>query len=434
MNKKRKRVQLIMNTFMRKLLAAVLCLCVLLSLTACSGKGASHVNAYGYESWSVHYKTDEKGETAYSYMDKNGKLKTMSPGTVESLLTKEVASCGNITLDNRSLNLYYQQTLYDFSREYADYLSYMMDTSIGLDEQLSMEGEQTWQQLLVAAAMENFYQVAALYQEAEKNGFEMTADSKDFLQNLRSGLDESAKTAGFTDADAYLEDTFGPGINFDVYYEFSMINALASDYINQLVSSKTFSDADLDAYYEENKEMYERMNIRKEDQNVVSVRHILIEVEEDAAQSVWDEALTEAEAILQEWKDGKATEVSFSVLAGEHSDDPGSAEYGGLYEAVYPGQMVEAFEEWCFADGRQPGDTGIVQTPYGYHIMYFVEEGDYIYWRTLASANLRSTAGAQIREEITKTYPTDAKQNILILEYMAPTAPTSDSPTLAPAE
>lgn len=421
-----------MNTFLRKILAVVLCLCALLSLTACSGKGASHVNAYGYESWSVHYSVDDKGNTVYSYMDKNGTTKTMSHGTVDSLLSKEVASCGSITLDNRNLNLYYQQTLYDFSREYSDYLSYMMDTSIGLDEQLSMEGQQTWQQLLVAAAIENFFQVAALYQEAEKTGFEMTDDSKDFLKDLRGDLDAAAATAGFVDADAYLEDTFGPGINFDVYYEFSMINALASDYINHLVLGKVFTDAELDAYYEENKTMFEQMNVRKEDKNVVAVRHILVEVEEDAEQSVWDEALAEAEAILQEWKDGKATEVSFSVLAGEHSDDPGSAEYGGLYEAIYPGQMVEAFEEWSFDESRQPGDTGIVQTPYGYHIMYFVEQGDYIYWRTLASANLRSEVGTQMREEVTAKYNTKANDNIIILEFTAPTSPVSAGDTLAP--
>ena len=421
-----------MNTFLRKILAVVLCLCALLSLTACSGKGASHVNAYGYESWSVHYSVDDKGNTVYSYMDKNGTTKTMSHGTVDSLLSKEVASCGSITLDNRNLNLYYQQTLYDFSREYSDYLSYMMDTSIGLDEQLSMEGQQTWQQLLVAAAIENFFQVAALYQEAEKTGFEMTDDSKDFLNDLRGDLDDAAATAGFVDADAYLEDTFGPGINFDVYYEFSMINALASDYINHLVLGKVFTDAELDAYYEENKSMFEQMNVRKEDKNVVAVRHILVEVEEDAEQSVWDEALAEAEAILQEWKDGKATEVSFSVLAGEHSDDPGSAEYGGLYEAIYPGQMVEAFEEWSFDESRQPGDTGIVQTPYGYHIMYFVEQGDYIYWRTLASANLRSEVGTQMREEVTAKYNTKANDNIIILEFSAPTSPVSAGDTLAP--
>ena len=47
-------------------------------------------------------------------------------------------------------------------------------------------------------------------------------------------------------------------------------------------------------------------------------------------------------------------------------------ENGGLYENIYPGQMVEPFEDWCYDAARATGDTGIVETTYGYHVMYFV--------------------------------------------------------------
>lgn len=46
---------------------------------------------------------------------------------------------------------------------------------------------------------------------------------------------------------------------------------------------------------------------------------------------------------------------------------------GGLYTDIYVGQMVEPFETWCFDENRAYGDTGLVQTNYGYHIMYFVD-------------------------------------------------------------
>ena len=41
------------------------------------------------------------------------------------------------------------------------------------------------------------------------------------------------------------------------------------------------------------------------------------------------------------------------------------------------GQMVKPFEEWCFAE-HNVGDCDIVETDYGYHVMYFVgkEEAD----------------------------------------------------------
>ena len=86
-----------------------------------------------------------------------------------------------------------------------------------------------------------------------------------------------------------------------------------------------------------------------------------------------------AEEILNTWKSGEATEDSFAALATEKTDDTGSAANGGLYEDIYPGQMVEPFEAWCYDEARIAGDTGIVETTYGYHVMYFVGNSDTTY-------------------------------------------------------
>ena len=34
--------------------------------------------------------------------------------------------------------------------------------------------------------------------------------------------------------------------------------------------------------------------------------------------------------------------------------------------------MVTNFNDWIFDASRKPGDTGIVESDYGYHIIYFV--------------------------------------------------------------
>ncbi len=71
---------------------------------------------------------------------------------------------------------------------------------------------------------------------------------------------------------------------------------------------------------------------------------------------------------------------SFAFLAAENSADTGSASNGGLYEEIYPGQTVDAFDAWCFDASRQPGDTDIVETQYGYHVMYFSSVCEHPYW------------------------------------------------------
>ena len=102
------------------------------------------------------------------------------------------------------------------------------------------------------------------------------------------------------------------------------------------------------------------------------------------------EAKQKAEDIYAEWKNGDATEDSFAVLAEANSEDPGSNTNGGLYEAVTEGQMVASFNDWIFDDARKPGDTEIIETDYGYHVMYFVGD-DVPYWQVQAENALRNT-------------------------------------------
>ena len=118
--------------------------------------------------------------------------------------------------------------------------------------------------------------------------------------------------------------------------------------------------------------------------NTVNVRHILIAPENDedsdedgtndtASEAADAAAKAKAEQLLADWKAGAATEDSFAALADENSSD--SAE-GGLYENIYHDQMVSEFNDWIFDSARKPGDTDIVKTTYGYHVMYFVGEGE----------------------------------------------------------
>lgn len=146
---------------------------------------------------------------------------------------------------------------------------------------------------------------------------------------------------------------------------------------------------------------------------VIDVRHILVGFEggtKDANGNVTysDEekkaAKEKAEALLKQWKDGDATEDSFAALAKENSTDPGSKEEGGLYEEVYPGQMVTAFNDWCFDESRKTGDTGVVETDYGYHVLYFVKTGDLSYRDLMIRSDLMNEDMEKWQDSLTESY------------------------------
>ena len=91
---------------------------------------------------------------------------------------------------------------------------------------------------------------------------------------------------------------------------------------------------------------------------------------------------------MEQWKAGAATEESFAELAKEYSED-GNASEGGLYENVNEGSMVDTFNDWIFDPSRKSGDTGIVETEYGYHVMYYVSDSD-PYWQVQVENAMRT--------------------------------------------
>ena len=142
-------------------------------------------------------------------------------------------------------------------------------------------------------------------------------------------------------------------------------------------------DADAKAYY-----IAYMVSVAAPDKGTAGadVRHILVQADStkqdtegkevdlpaDEVAKNFAEAKAEAEKILKEWKDGEANEASFAELATEKTDDTGSKETGGLYEDITStSSYVPEFLDWALAD-HKVGDTGIVKTDYGYHIMYFV--------------------------------------------------------------
>ncbi len=125
------------------------------------------------------------------------------------------------------------------------------------------------------------------------------------------------------------------------------------------------------------------------DDKTYTVRHILVQPEGEGEETdengnasfskkQIEEAKPKAEEILNEFNSGDKTEYSFALLAEQYSTDTGSTSagsngaFGGIYEGVSLGQMVPSFEKWSVDENRKYGDTDIVESDYGYHIMFFV--------------------------------------------------------------
>lgn len=115
------------------------------------------------------------------------------------------------------------------------------------------------------------------------------------------------------------------------------------------------------------------------------VRHILFTKTKYGTD---DAAKKKAEEVLAEFNKGEKTAEAFGELAKKYTEDS-NGDKGGLYENVTKGYMVTEFNDWMYDEERQVGDTEIIKTKYGYHIMYHEGDGE-IAWKLSAKDGLKA--------------------------------------------
>lgn len=233
-----------------------------------------------------------------------------------------------------------------------------------------------------AEALKKAEAIVASYEDAK---------GKDFVENFNAAVAENVE-------DASGNRRSSPASSLGVYKEW-------------LTGSHKAGDIGIVANTDNNGQ-YVIMYLDRNDNHypMAQVRHILVRAVAGEDGTFTDEAKAEAKAkaedILNEWKSGDMTEDSFAELANKYSEDPGSNTRGGLYDNVAKGQMVEEFDRFCF-EGHKPGDTGIVYGESGgvpgYHVMFYVGEGD-LYSNYIAKNALLNQDMNKWMEEVSAGY------------------------------
>ena len=247
------------------------------------------------------------------------------------------------------------------------------------------------------------------------------------LDEMIDGLDETAAEYGVADSEELIRTNFGAGATVESYVNFWEIYYEGYTYYNHAYEQIEVTPEDVEAYFAENEATYEENNITK-DSYYVDVRHMLVLVEggttdEETGETTysedeWEACRVEGQKLLDEWLAGDATEESFAEMANTYSEDPGSNTTGGLYEDVYVGEMVPEFEAWCFDESREYGDYGLVRTDYGYHVMFFVDTTEDV-WYTTAEEDLLYELGESLTPDAVAKHPAEIDYSSIMLSYLS---------------
>lgn len=169
---------------------------------------------------------------------------------------------------------------------------------------------------------------------------------------------------------AQVKATYGIGDSLPAGMSEEMLRKNLSDdmtitqYFNKtVIDSIPVSQADLQAYYDQNQAMFAG-------DNRIHASHILLLVPQGATPEQKAAVKKKTEGVLAEAKKG----ADFAELARKYSEDPQSAPGGGDLQWFNRGQMVPEFEAAAFAlDAGQISD--LVETPFGFHIIKVMEKG-----------------------------------------------------------
>ena len=399
---------------------------------------AALVVALVYAGMNVYVKSDEQTDAVVETVpatipadgnpDDETAKGTYTASDTEVIAAKDtvVARVGDKTLTNSQLQMFYWTEVRNFLSSYGAYASYLgLDLSKPLDVQTCAMADTscTWQQFFLASALNTWRNYQATAAEAERTGYKLDAEMQSQLDAAVENLEMTAELYGFESAEALLLSDVGPGADVEDYQHFLNLYYTGSMYFSDLCEKDVPTDQEIEDYFAANEEAYAASGLTRENKTV-DVRHVLImpegassenirsETFEDAA---WESSRVKAEELLKQFEQGDKSEESFAELAKAHSQD-GSAANGGLYAGVQEGQMVQAFNDWCFDDIRQPGDYGLVKTEFGYHLMFFVDSQPI--WKESAKSDLISARANETLSGILEAYPMEAEFDKILLGFV----------------
>jgi len=351
---------------------------------------------------------------------------TVSDKKAEQKLDVVVATMGSQTLTNGELQAYYWQGVFDFLSSYNYDVEYLY--SMGFDLYLPFEDQiynhqtgMTFQQMFLQNALNTWQRYACLNLLAEEANFKLSEEEQEFVNGFYDGLEEEAKKSGYTNAEEYLDKEMFPGCSVESYFNFYYDGYFGLAYYDIIYEEMMPTETELEDFYKENEAKLKENKIDKESGYYYDVRHILIKpqgekVDGAYTESQWETCRQAAQKILDEYLNGDKTEKSFSDLAEKHSEDSSKDQGGMLGLLTKDSSLVEEFKNWYLESSRKNGDTGLVKSVYGYHVMYLFDKVPI--WEYECRSAILSERTVDLLTEVQEEYPMEVDYKKIVLGYV----------------
>jgi len=292
------------------------------------------------------------------------------------------ATVGDYELTAADFNYYYQQAYNDMANSLGDSAQGMMSFFTDSIRQNAMKYVQ---------------QTYAGYDAAIKANLTLTDEEKQELDETVETFESVSAMFGLKDGDEYMEFVYGKGCNLENYRKFCEITLLSQKYYEAELEKYAPTEAEINTYYQENRDELDRLNYRQ--------FFITVNDERDL-----ETAKAEAQRMITEIvTDITSFDRNALALAEESQKTQYERENATLLSAIKPSLLTEQtvapeVAEWLKDLNRKEGDTATFVKPdeSGVYAMYFISRDDNDYTsRTLRTIYVSLSATADEGEKET---------------------------------
>ena len=284
---------------------------------------------------------------------------------------------GDMSFTAAEYSFFYNNFYYDYytnvqtnNPSYASIL--LPDSSKPLGSQQYSE-DMTWADFFEQYTTEAMQKYVALYTRAQEEGFTLTEEQQLAYEEELNSLNDSAAYYGQT-LDEFLDSYYGKGVTYDTVAKCLEIITIADHYEDAYTDSLEYTQEEIDAQYQENKDYYDLYEYRYflvRAEEVDEDQYGTDEEREAAEQAALDEARAKAEEILA----GVETEEDFIEAAREY-DPETYADDDATLRAYNGDSLGDIYGTWMREAGRQYGDTYTADITTGTYVVFFIERTD----------------------------------------------------------
>lgn len=263
---------------------------------------------------------------------------------------------GDRKVSQLEFDYYYNNTVNNYLASYSSILPYMgLDTSRDFADQPYTD-DLTWKDMFDEMTVGQITQIHALLEDAEEKGF--VHDTTTEYEEGIASIEEAAKTAGASVSD-YYKSMFGKYATKNNVAPFMKESLLASAYYSEMLEVNKPSEEEVKAYYEENKQSYDKVDYRS--------FVFRSDLAEDASDEDIEKAMKELKEKADTFVNAREDGTDFKKLCVQNASEEDKANYesedsdASLKEGSYYSSVPYAISDWLYDDARVEGDLAAIE-------------------------------------------------------------------------